>query len=202
MSRQPLAEQSYITAFPASRSPRFHLQDYSTPCVRPADCCAAAHRGRLSPPPRQRFRCAVALIKPLERDREVTEKILVVDDSSDTREMMTKLLELESFDVITAEDGRIGFDTAKAERPDIIITDINMPNLNGIEMIRLLRSEVDLSSVPIMAITAYGQNVAQEAVEAGADQATTKPIEFDSLIRGIRQLLAARKGEGQANDSA
>jgi DNA-binding response OmpR family regulator len=116
--------------------------------------------------------------------------------------MMTKLLELESFDVITAEDGRIGIDTAKAERPDIIITDINMPNLNGIEMIRLLRSEVDLSSVPIMAITAYGQNVAQEAVEAGADQATTKPIEFDSLIRGIRQLLAARKGEDQANDSA
>jgi DNA-binding response OmpR family regulator len=132
----------------------------------------------------------------------VTEKILVVDDSSDTREMMTKLLELESFDVITAEDGRIGFDTAKAEHPDIIITDINMPNLNGIEMIRLLRSEVDFSSVPIMAITAYGQNVAQEAVEAGADQATTKPIEFDSLIRGIRQLLAARKGEGHANDSA
>jgi CheY-like chemotaxis protein len=132
----------------------------------------------------------------------VTKKILVVDDSSDTREMMTKLLELESFDVITAEDGRIGFDTAKAERPDIIITDINMPNLNGIEMIRLLRSEVDFNSIPIMAITAYGQNVAQEAVEAGANQATTKPIEFDSLIRGIRQLLAARRGQGQPNDSA
>lgn len=132
----------------------------------------------------------------------MTETILVVDDSSDTREMMTKLLELESFKVITAEDGRIGFDTAKAEHPDIIITDINMPNLNGIEMIRLLRGEVDFSSVPIMAITAYGQNVAQEAVEAGANQATTKPIEFDSLIRGIRQLLASSRGERQHNDSA
>ena len=132
----------------------------------------------------------------------MSEKILVVDDSKDTLEMMTKLLEIESFKVITAEDGRAGYDAAKAERPDIIITDINMPILNGIEMIRLLRSEVDFSSVPIMAITAYGQNVAQEAVEAGANQATTKPIEFDSLIRGIRQLLAARRGEGQANDSA
>jgi two-component system chemotaxis response regulator CheY len=132
----------------------------------------------------------------------VTEKILVVDDSRDTREMMTKLLELESFNVITAEDGRIGFDTAKAERPDIIITDINMPNLNGIEMIRLLRDEVDFSGVPIMAITAYGQNVAQEAVEAGANQATTKPIDFDKLIRGIRQLLDSARGNHKRNGSA
>jgi DNA-binding response OmpR family regulator len=129
----------------------------------------------------------------------VTEKILVVDDSRDTREMMTKLLELESFNVITAEDGRIGFDTAKAERPDIIITDINMPNLNGIEMIRLLRGEVDFSSVPIMAITAYGQNVAQEAVEAGANEATTKPVDFNKLIRGIRQLLDSARSKRKRN---
>src|SRR5205085_2195682 len=115
---------------------------------------------------------------------KVTEKILVVDDSSDTREMMTKLLEIESFNVVTAEDGRAGFDAAKAERPDMIITDINMPNLNGIEMIRLLRAEVEFVSVPIMAITAYGQSVAKEAIDAGADHAATKPIDFDSLIRG------------------
>jgi len=132
----------------------------------------------------------------------VTEKILVVDDSSDTREMMAKLLEMESFNVITAEDGRAGFDTAKAERPDMIITDINMPNLNGIEMIRLLRREVDFGSVPIMAITAYGQNIAQEAVEAGANQATTKPINFESLIRGIRQLLDSSKSNRQHNGFA
>jgi CheY-like chemotaxis protein len=132
----------------------------------------------------------------------VTEKILVVDDSSDTREMMMKLLELESFNVITAEDGREGFDMAKAERPDIIITDINMPNINGIEMIRLLRREVGFGSVPIMAITAYGQNIAQEAVEAGANQATTKPINFESLIRGIRQLLDSSKSNRQHNGFA
>src|SRR5215813_14424427 len=102
---------------------------------------------------------------------DVAEKILVVDDSSDTREMMTKLLEMEDFNVITAEDGRVGFDTAKAERPDMIITDINMPNLNGIEMIRLLRGEVDFTRTPIMAITAYGQSVAREAIDAGANHA-------------------------------
>ena len=119
----------------------------------------------------------------------MTEKILVVDDSDDTREMMTKLLELESFEVVTAADGRAGFAVAKSQLPDLILTDINMPNLNGIEMIRLLRDEPELNAVPIMAITAYGQGVAREAIDAGANDATTKPIDFDTLIRGIRRLL-------------
>src|SRR5215216_3869156 len=96
----------------------------------------------------------------------VPEKILIVDDSDDTREMMTKLLELESFTVVTAEDGRIGLRVAEAEHPDLIITDINMPNLNGIEMIKLLRELPEFGSVPIMAITAYGNTVATEAIEA------------------------------------
>ena len=130
----------------------------------------------------------------------VPEKILVVDDSDDTREMMAKLLELESFTVVTAEDGRKGFDTARAEHPDIIITDINMPDINGIEMIKMLRNESEFSNIPIMAITAYGHSVAAEAIEAGANHASTKPIEFDSLMGGIRQLLAESKDQTQAGD--
>ena len=127
------------------------------------------------------------------------EKILVVDDSDDTREMMTKLLELESFTVVTAEDGSVGLNMAEIERPDIIITDINMPNLNGIEMIRRLRKQPQFSQVPIMAITAYGNGVAAEAVAAGANHATTKPIEFEALIGGIKRLLADSKNQGQTN---
>ena len=121
------------------------------------------------------------------------EKILVVDDSDDTREMMTKLLELESFTVVTAEDGRVVIDIAEAEQPDIIITDINMPNLNGIEMIKILRQQPRFSKVPIMAITAYGNGVAAEAVAAGANHAATKPVEFETLIGGIRKLLSESK---------
>ncbi|HWP43095.1 MAG TPA: response regulator [Blastocatellia bacterium] len=126
----------------------------------------------------------------------VTEKILVVDDSDDTREMMAKLLELESFTVVTAEDGCAGLDAAASERPDLIITDINMPNLNGIEMIKLLRRQPEFGGVPILAITAYGSNVADEAIEAGADRATTKPIEFETLIDGIKQLLGRSHKNG------
>jgi CheY-like chemotaxis protein len=116
-------------------------------------------------------------------------KILVVDDSDDTREMMAKLLELESFTVVTAEDGSAGLDTADAERPDLIITDVNMPVMNGIEMIRRLREQDGFASVPIMAITAYGNGVAKEALDAGANRATTKPIQFNALVVEIKELL-------------
>ena len=129
----------------------------------------------------------------------MTEKILVVDDSDDTREMMAKLLELEAYRVITAEDGLVGLNKAEMERPDLIITDINMPNLNGIEMIKRIRNQSPVQEVPILAITAYGSTVAAEALAAGADRATTKPIEFDSLIEGIKQLLAKSKYNGKAN---
>jgi CheY-like chemotaxis protein len=64
-----------------------------------------------------------------------------------------------------------------------------MPNLNGIEMIKQLRNRPGFTRIPIMAITAYGNGVAKEALEAGADRATTKPVQFNSLIVEIRQLL-------------
>jgi two-component system, NtrC family, response regulator HydG len=123
----------------------------------------------------------------------VPSKILVVDDSDDTREMMAKLLELESFTVVTAEDGSAGLDTADAERPDLIITDVNMPRMNGIEMIKRLREQDGFATVPIMAITAYGNGVAKEALEAGANRAATKPIQFTELVVEIKELLEASR---------
>jgi CheY-like chemotaxis protein len=140
----------------------------------------------------------------LEEAHTVPEKILIVDDSADTREMMAKLLELETFTVLTAEDGKIGLNVATLQQPNLIITDINMPNMNGIEMIRQLRSKPGLERVPIMAITAYGNGVAKEALEAGADRAATKPIQFSALIAEIRELLSQAKplGNGTSNHNA
>ena len=117
------------------------------------------------------------------------QKILVVDDSDDTRDMMTRLLEMEAFTVVTAEDGNAGLDAAATERPDLIITDINMPNLNGLEMIKELRQRPGFESIPIMAITAYGNSVVKEALDAGADRAATKPVQFRSLALEIKDML-------------
>ena len=129
-------------------------------------------------------------------------KILVVDDSDDTREMMAKLLELESFTVVTAEDGSAGLNLANAEQPDLIITDINMPNMNGIEMIKRLRQLPRFGGVPIMAITAYGNGVAREALEAGADRAATKPVQFNTLIVEIRELLSGSNLQGRSGSQS
>ena len=128
--------------------------------------------------------------RSLEVDSTVKNRILIVDDSDDTREMMAKLLELEAFSVLTAEDGNIGLKVAIEQHPNLIITDINMPNMNGIEMIKHLRKQPGLERVPIMAITAYGNGVAAEAIDAGADRAATKPIQFSALIVEIRELLS------------
>ena len=119
----------------------------------------------------------------------MTKKILVVDDNDDAREMMAKLLELESFSVISANDGLTAINLTESECPDLIITDINMPGMDGIEMIKMLREQPELDHVPIMALTAYGGSVAAEAIKAGADHAATKPVEFNKLIDGVRRLL-------------
>ncbi|HVF89433.1 MAG TPA: response regulator [Blastocatellia bacterium] len=117
-------------------------------------------------------------------------KILVVEDSDDAREALTKLLELDNFTVIAAGDGLKGVSAARAEHPDLIITDINMPHLSGIEMIKMLRKEDDFRTVPIVVITAYGQSVSMQALEVGADSVMTKPFEYDRLTDTVERLLS------------
>jgi len=120
----------------------------------------------------------------------VQNKILIVEDSDDSREALTKLLELDNFRVITAGDGMKGVSAARAEHPDLIITDINMPNLSGIDMIKMLRKEEDFRTVPIVVITAYGQSFSTQALEVGADSVMTKPFEYDRLTDTVEKLLS------------
>jgi two-component system chemotaxis response regulator CheY len=116
-------------------------------------------------------------------------KILVVDDNAYIRDVLGRLLEQKNFKVFTAGDGRSGIEATEAENPDLIITDIQMPRLDGVEMIKALRSKSKFSQMPILAITAYGHWAEARAIEAGADRAMVKPIEPDMLIECIGQLL-------------
>jgi DNA-binding response OmpR family regulator len=118
-------------------------------------------------------------------------KILVVDDNAYIRDVLSRLLELENFKVVTAEDGRSGIEASEDEDPDLIITDVEMPRLDGVGMIKELRSQSKFNRVPILAITAYGHWAEARAIEAGADRAMVKPIEPDLLFECIGQLLNA-----------
>ena len=116
-------------------------------------------------------------------------KILVVEDNPDSREMIACLLRLKGYDIVSATDGQEAFDLLERERPDLIITDIQMPNVDGIEMIRRLRKHSELNQVPILVMSAYRSGVVSEAMAAGANASTRKPVEWHSLHEIIRQLL-------------
>jgi len=117
-------------------------------------------------------------------------KILVVEDNLDTRELIHLHLTTEGFAVVTASNGREGLYLASAEHPDLIITDISMPEIDGLELVRQLRTQSKFESLPILVLTAFGADQMDQAIQAGANRALNKPVHFDGLIDDVRELLA------------
>ena len=120
-------------------------------------------------------------------------KILIVEDTDDTRDYMGSVLELEGFDVVLAKDGLEGLEQANSELPDLIITDISMPHLDGFQMIQKIRSSHQHNDVPILAITSHGMDKAMEAIKGGADRALSRPVENHLLVAFVADLLRKRK---------
>ncbi len=123
-------------------------------------------------------------------------RILVVEDNPDLREMLTALLKSAGYGVITAENGQDAFVRAAAEAPALIITDLEMPELNGIDMIRRFRAEgAQLGGVPIIALSAYDGGLLDRASDAGASAWFRKPVQIDALFARIEELLGDRRGQ-------
>ena len=108
-------------------------------------------------------------------------KILVVEDHTDTREMLEILLMREGYQVITAADGVEGLVRAKEEHPDLILTDLHMPNLDGIEMVEQLRQLPQFDQTEIIAMTA-DRDLHTAAIQAGVDRFLKKPFVYDNLV--------------------
>jgi len=96
---------------------------------------------------------------------------------------------MEGYSVIEAEDGQEGLSKASEQNPHLIITDLNMPKLSGVCLIKLLREQERFKNMPIVAITAHGSERANEAREAGADIVLAKPLMLDLLALVVRELL-------------
>jgi CheY-like chemotaxis protein len=120
----------------------------------------------------------------------VQKTILVAEDNPDAREMLSAILTGEGFSVITAEDGQQSLDIIQRAPPDLVTTDIQMPNLNGIELIKRLRAQSQLQMMPIVVMSAVGSGIVSEAINAGANQSTPKPMQLEALLGLIRQLLS------------
>lgn len=121
-------------------------------------------------------------------------KILVVEDDQNIRMTLTEMLCLQGFNVVTARDGDEGYLQAVAHQPDLIITDLNMPILDGVELARLIRRERNqLGSIPIIALSAsLDEFHLPEKMNAGIDRFVDKALSnTQSLLAVIRSLLGA-----------
>ena len=125
-------------------------------------------------------------------------KILIVDDEPDILEFLRYNLEKEQFVVFSAGDGITGFQIAKKEMPDLIILDIMMPKMDGVELCRLIRANDNLKNTLITFLTAREEEYSQiAALDVGGDDYITKPIRPRVLISRIKALLR-RKHTGSA----
>jgi len=117
-------------------------------------------------------------------------RVLIVDDNEDNRDALSRRLRRRGFEVLLAVDGRAGVEAAQNERPDIILMDVNMPELDGWEATRELRALPDHDRTPIIALTAHAMTGDRErALEAGCTDYHTKPVEFEKLLEQIEVLL-------------
>ena len=127
--------------------------------------------------------------------------ILVVDDTSDTRDIYSLYLSSKGFKVPTARDGVSGLEAACTHQPDVIVMDLSMPGVDGIEAIRRLKADPRTSHIPVVLLTAYPLHAVQGgALEAGADDFLTKPCLPDQLERHVRRLLARRRPDRARRD--
>ncbi len=117
-------------------------------------------------------------------------KILVVEDDDVTRELMRMTLERKGYVVVTAEDGLRGYDAAVSVRPDLIITDVNMPAADGVHMVRRVRNTPDIAEIPVIVTTGYGTGNASLTLSQGATAYEPKPIDPASFLATIKRLLS------------
>lgn len=115
------------------------------------------------------------------------QKILVVDDESQITRVLKRSLAAHRYDVRTASDGENALDTFRDFHPDLVITDLQMPEMDGIELCRAIRK---LSETPIIILSVKGEEKAKvDALDAGADDYVTKPFGMDELLARVRVCL-------------
>jgi two-component system cell cycle response regulator DivK len=120
-------------------------------------------------------------------------KILVIEDNEENRDSLRRRLERRGFEVLIAEDGQQGIDKAAAEKPDLILMDMNMPVLDGWEATRRIKLLPELAATPVIALTAHAmQGDRERAIAAGCIDYHTKPIEFPKLLAQLESILGGQ----------
>lgn len=120
----------------------------------------------------------------------MSKRILVVEDQEDNLRIMRDLLSNAGFEVIEARNGNQAVSVTEAERPDLILMDIQLPELDGLEATRLIKDNPEIGHIPVIAVTSYalmGDN--EKAMDAGCDAYFAKPVSPRILLAKIREYL-------------
>ncbi len=122
-------------------------------------------------------------------------KVLYIEHDDDNPYMLkTRLERVDGFEVLAAEDCEKGCKLAMTERPDVILMDLEMPDLDRWEPVRRLKKDAQTGHIPIIGMSAYALDSEREkAIASGCDEFDVKPIEFESLVATIRRLVANPK---------
>ncbi len=120
----------------------------------------------------------------------MSRRILVVEDQEDNRHIMRDLLTSAGYEMIEALTGESGVERAEADRPDLILMDIQLPGLDGYEATRRIKANPDLRRIPVIAVTSYAlSGDEQKARDAGCDGYVAKPFSPRALLATIRTFL-------------
>jgi two-component system cell cycle response regulator DivK len=128
----------------------------------------------------------------------VGQKILVVEDNELNLKLFCDLLRAHGYAVEPVRDGREAVETARGFAPDLIVMDIQMPHISGLELIEQLKADAELRATPIMAVTAYAAKGDEERIrDAGAEGYVSKPISVLRFVEAVRALLDAAEARAQ-----
>jgi CheY-like chemotaxis protein len=117
-------------------------------------------------------------------------RILIVEDNMDTYELMRFILELNGYETFLAMDGLDGVNAARKQRPDLILMDLSMPEMDGWEATRRIKNDPITDSIPLIAVTARAlPGDRARALEAGCDDYITKPMDLSELISMVNRAL-------------
>lgn len=125
-------------------------------------------------------------------DGAVAKRILVVEDNDLNRKLFCDVLKSAGFLVEPCADGELALNVARAFDPDLVIMDIQLPHISGLELIAQMKRDAALAAVPVLAVTAYAGKGDEEKIrDAGAENYLSKPVSIGPFMRAVKELLAS-----------
>ena len=120
----------------------------------------------------------------------MTQRILVVEDNDLNRKLFCDVLQASGFDVEPVADGGMAIERARSFVPNLVIMDIQLPTVSGLELIEAIKADKDLRAIPVLAVTAYAGKGDEERIrQAGAEGYLAKPVSIGPFMAAVRQLL-------------